>query len=260
MLNSGWNLKISSIYAFLHLHFIQVKVKVQSFPRLTVHHAMKECGGLAPHIFKLTSEWSASCLCSFTIQEIAPGSHWIGGWLGPRADLDTWAEINALATVGNLILITQLSSTYSCKEFLWCGGQYSHSLRAVRSGDWIPLGVRFSAPVQTGPGAHPAPSTMVTGSFPGVKWPGRGVDLPPPSSAQVEGRVDLYICSPSGVFVACSRMNFTCNLFLVMRLEYVIVTLHFTCRGRIGDSTEGHVCPVRSNCRESDGADSGRYK
>ena len=36
-------------------------------------------------------------------------------------------------------------------------------------------GARFSAPVQTGPGGHPASCTMGTGSFPGVKWPGRGV-------------------------------------------------------------------------------------
>jgi len=28
--------------------------------------------------------------------------------------------------------------------------------------------VRFSAPVQTGPGAHPASCTMGTGSFPGL--------------------------------------------------------------------------------------------
>ena len=35
---------------------------------------------------------------------------------------------------------------------------------------------RFSAPVQTGPGAHPAFCTMDTGSFPGVKS-GRGVTL-----------------------------------------------------------------------------------
>ena len=38
---------------------------------------------------------------------------------------------------------------------------------------------------------------MGIGSFPGVKWPGFGVDPPPPSSAEVEGKVDLYICSPS---------------------------------------------------------------
>ena len=46
-------------------------------------------------------------------------------------------------------------------------------------------GARFSAPVQTDPGAHPA-SIMGTGSFPGVKRPGRGVDHPPPSSAEVK--------------------------------------------------------------------------
>ena len=57
---------------------------------------------------------------------------------------------------------------------------------------------RFSAPVQTVPGAHPASYTTGTGSFPGVKRPGCGVDHPPSSSAEVDGRVELYICSPSG--------------------------------------------------------------
>jgi len=58
--------------------------------------------------------------------------------------------------------------------------------------------VRFSAPVQTGPGAHPASCTMGTGSFPGVMRPGSGVDHPPRSSAEVKERVELYLCSPSG--------------------------------------------------------------
>jgi hypothetical protein len=49
-------------------------------------------------------------------------------------------------------------------------------LRAGRSGDRIPVGARFSAPIQTGPGAHPASCTMGTGFFPGVKY-GRGVTL-----------------------------------------------------------------------------------
>jgi hypothetical protein len=39
-------------------------------------------------------------------------------------------------------------------------------------------GARFSAPVQTGPGAYPASCTMGTGSFPGVKS-GQGVSLAP---------------------------------------------------------------------------------
>ena len=59
-------------------------------------------------------------------------------------------------------------------------------------------GARFSASVQTGPGAYPASCTKGTGSFQGVKRPGHGADHPPPYSAEVEGRVDLYICSPSG--------------------------------------------------------------
>jgi len=58
---------------------------------------------------------------------------------------------------------------------------------------------RFSAPVQTGPGAHLASCTMRTVSFPGVKRPGLGVDHTPPSSAEVKVRVELYIYSPLGL-------------------------------------------------------------
>jgi hypothetical protein len=50
----------------------------------------------------------------------------------------------------------------------------------------IPVGAKFSAHVQTVPGAHSASCTMDTGSFPGVKRPGRGADHPPPSSAEVK--------------------------------------------------------------------------
>ena len=47
-------------------------------------------------------------------------------------------------------------------------------------------GARFSPPVQTGPGAHPASCTMGTGFFPGGKErPGRDADPSPPSSAVV---------------------------------------------------------------------------
>jgi len=56
----------------------------------------------------------------------------------------------------------------------------------------------FFAPVQSGPGAHPAFCTVGTGSFPGVKRLGRGVDHPPPSSAEVKERVELYLYSPYG--------------------------------------------------------------
>jgi hypothetical protein len=48
------------------------------------------------------------------------------------------------------------------------------------------MGARFFAHVQNGLGARPPSCTMGTGSFPGVKRPGRGADHPPPSSAEVE--------------------------------------------------------------------------
>ena len=56
---------------------------------------------------------------------------------------------------------------------------------AGRSGDQTPVRARFSPPIQTGPVANPAAHTMGNGSFLGVKRPGRGVDHPPPSSAEV---------------------------------------------------------------------------
>ena len=56
--------------------------------------------------------------------------------------------------------------------------RYSDWLGAGKSGDRILVGARFPAPVQTGPGAHPASCTMDTGSFLWAKS-GRGVTLTP---------------------------------------------------------------------------------
>jgi hypothetical protein len=54
------------------------------------------------------------------------------------------------------------------------------SLRAGRGpGIESRWGARFSAPVQTGPGAHPASYTTGTGPFPVVKRKGCGVDHSP---------------------------------------------------------------------------------
>ena len=56
---------------------------------------------------------------------------------------------------------------------------------------------RLSTSGQTGPGAHPASCAIGTGSFSGVKWPGRGVDHPPLTRATVKERVELYLYATS---------------------------------------------------------------
>ena len=68
---------------------------------------------------------------------------------------------------------------------------------------------RFSAPVQTFPGVHPASCTMGTGSFQGVKRPGRGADHPPPSKCRGL-KLGRAIPLPTlRVLVACIRGTFT---------------------------------------------------
>jgi len=75
-------------------------------------------------------------------------------------------------------------------SYITCGPGSSVAIATELPGwtvrDRIPVGTRFPAPVQTGPGAHPAYCKMGTGSFPGVKC-GRGVLLTthPHSSAAV---------------------------------------------------------------------------
>jgi hypothetical protein len=39
-------------------------------------------------------EWLHSLPCRFTHGERTPGTHWIGGWVGPRADLDDVEKMN----------------------------------------------------------------------------------------------------------------------------------------------------------------------
>jgi hypothetical protein len=73
---------------------VKVKVNVKLSLCFTKHHAMKAYWEVEVqlHAF-LTSaldgaEWSASRPGRFTLRELGPGTHWIGGWVGPRAGLD----------------------------------------------------------------------------------------------------------------------------------------------------------------------------
>jgi len=77
------------------------------------------------------------------------------------------------------------------------------------------VGARFSAPVQTGPEAHPASCTMGTESFPGLNS-GRGVTLTPHHLLvqwSRKGRtipvLPLWAVRPVKSLSACTRVHFT---------------------------------------------------
>jgi hypothetical protein len=73
------------------------------------------------------------------------------------------------------------------------------------------VGARFFPPVQTGPGAHPASCAMGTGSFLGVKRPGRGVDHLPPSSAEIK---EEYISTSIPLLGLRSLLEGEINVYL----------------------------------------------
>jgi hypothetical protein len=78
-----------------------------------------------------------------------------------------------------------------------------------------PVGMRFSAPVHTGPWAHPAFYATGTGSFPGVKWLGRGVDHPPHLLPRLKSAAITLL--HLWAFVACYRVN--CTFTFILRKQ-----------------------------------------
>ena len=79
------------------------------------------------------------------------------------------------------------------------------------------------------PWGYPASYTTDTGSFPGVKRPGRGEDHPPHSNAEVKKRVVLYIYSlfgsswpvPGSILPFIRRSNFFCGHNILTQSVFV---------------------------------------
>jgi hypothetical protein len=152
-------------------------------------------------------EWSAPW---FTPWERTPGTHCTGGWVGPRAGLDTEAKGKILLPLprieprssGHPVRSQTLYwlsypgfYLYMCM-YVFRSRSSSGSIVSVYGLDNRAIGVRspagakdFSSSlcVQAGSEAHPASCTMGTGgSFPGGKArSGRDADHSPPSSAEV---------------------------------------------------------------------------
>jgi hypothetical protein len=157
---------------------------------------------------QLRAYWHAVCserhakhintLCGHNIEcfHVKPG--------GKRSQISTWLwkiitrETQCIYGV-SLNCLLQLQQCIIVHFFPLCPSMsYSRYHNSCHVNGKSEMGARFFASVQTDPGAHPASYTMGTGSFPGVKRPGRGADHPPPTSAEVKERVDLYLYSPSG--------------------------------------------------------------
>jgi hypothetical protein len=65
-------------------------------------------------------EWSASQPGHFTPKKSAPGTHWIGGWVGPRANLDVVVKRKVLSPCQDLnLLIIQPIAHHYTTELSW---------------------------------------------------------------------------------------------------------------------------------------------
>ena len=105
------------------------------------------------------------------------------------------------------------------------------------------MGARFSAPVQTGPRAHPASCTMGTGSFSGIKSC-RGVTLTPhpflvPWSRKSRAipLLPLWAVRPVQSLSTCTRVHFT-TLYIPL-ISSSLTNQH----SRLAS---GEVCKLRS--------------
>jgi hypothetical protein len=104
--------------------------------------------------------------------------------------------VDRYSAINHVMVVSELDKVLVCYLAWWNIKMFA--VLIGRSGDRIPLGARFSAPVLTALGLHNILFNRYRLSFRGVKRPASGFDHSTPSSADVKERVELYIYSPSG--------------------------------------------------------------
>ena len=132
-----------------------------------------------------------------------PDTYRIWGWVSTRSGLSVVDKRKTLVQFHVLRRVCKDLSRFpvkiwrnvsywkwKCMPSIWLKGLYSVVGIATRYGlegprIRIPVRARFSALIQTVPGAHPTSCTMGIGSFPGVKAAGAWRWPPTPSSAEV---------------------------------------------------------------------------
>jgi hypothetical protein len=112
--------------------------------------------GIGPRILNLSTRWTALRPCRFTPGEILSGTHWIGGWMGPRIDLDVmakkgipcpWRESNSCLSACELLIsdsfwrfallmVINYVRTWFLSWMRWCYG-YTCVCVFVRMYVWI---------------------------------------------------------------------------------------------------------------------------
>jgi hypothetical protein len=100
----------------MHSIFVIGKGKVNVKVSLCFNRAPRHEGVLGEWRYRSThsltsaldgGEWSTSRPGRFTPKERAPGTHWIGGWMGPRTVLDAVVKKKIPAPAGNRTPIVQ---------------------------------------------------------------------------------------------------------------------------------------------------------
>jgi len=126
-------------------------------------------------------------------------------------------------------------------------------LRAGRPGDRIPVGARFSTPVQTCPRAHPASCTMGTRSFPGVKS-GWGMTLalhpllvPWSRKSTAIPLLPLWAVRPVQSLSASTRVHFTFTFYYIHTNYFRIVAVNII----FIHSPRKQACKISTVCTRS---------